>query len=203
MRAIQSLRRAAAATNLDRPLIWATLVCVMFLPLSTVRSKEPARKRDEFRQVTQDKTDCEQARKALQQLTAEVEPLKKKVADLDKYRQADYLRDLLLKEEQRSEALQAQLLDISAKEEPLQARIDQLDEQLRPENIDQGLAGVGSMRPEEAKEALRRRLSNDKRRQQTQLDLLDQNRTRIQTALAGADASIQRLRLRLTEATHP
>lgn len=199
MRVTQSLLRAGPVCNLGQPLLWAILVCVITLNVSAVYSQEPIRKRGESWQASQD---CDQVRKMVQQLTAEVEPLKKKVADLDKYRQADYLRDLLVKEEQRSEALQAQLLDISAKEEPLQTRIDQLDEQLRAENIDQALAGVGSTRPEEAKEALRRRLSNDKRRQQTQLDLLNQNRTRIQTALAGADASIQRLRLRLSEATH-
>lgn len=200
MRATQSLLRACPVINLGQPLLWALLVCIITLNVSTAYSQESVRKRGESWQATQD---CDQVRKMVQQLTAEVEPLKKKVADLDKYRQADYLRDLLVKEEQRSEALQAQLLDISAKEEPLQTRIDQLDEQLRPENIDQALAGVGSMRPEEAKEALRRRLTNDKRRQQTQLDLLNQNRTRVQTALTGADASIQRLRLRLSEVTHP
>ena len=199
----QSLWRASRMIDLNQSLLWATLVCVIFLNPATVHPQKLARHRGEFWQPTQDRTDCEQARKTLVQLTAEVEPLKKKVAELDKYRQADYLRDLLVKEEQRSEALQAQLLDISDKEAPLQTRIDQLDEQLRPENIDQALAGVGSTHPEDAKEALRRRLTNDRRRQQTQLDLLNQNRTRIQTALAGADASIQRLRLRLSEVTHP
>jgi hypothetical protein len=203
MSATQSERHASPVTNLRQPLLWATLVCVISLNIAAAQAQEPARKRGESWQATQDKTDCEQVRKAVQQLTAEVEPLKKKVADLDKYRQADYLRDLLVKEEQRAEALQAQLLDISEKEGPLQTRIDQLDEQLRPENIDQALAGVGSMRPEEAKEALRRRLGNEKRRQQTQLELLHQNRTRIQTSLAGADAAMQRLRLRLSEASRP
>ena len=203
MRATQLLRRAGPVNNLGKPLLWATLVCVIFFNVSAVHSKEPARKRGESWQPTQDKPDCEQLRKTVQQLTADVEPLRKKVAELDKYRQVDYLRDLLVKEEQRAEALQAQLQDISEKESPLQTRIDQLDDQLRPENIDQALAGVGSVRPEEAKDALRRRLSSEKRRQQTQLDLLHQSRTRLQTSLAGADASIQRLRLRLSEATRP
>ena len=202
MRATQTLRRAGRVINLGQPWLWATLVCVLFFHASAAHSQQASRKRGESWQATQDKTDCEQVRKMVQQLTAEVEPLKKKVAELDKYRQVDYLRDLLVKEEQRAEALQAQLPDISEKEDPLQTRIDQLDDQLRPENIDQALAGVGSTRPEDAKEALRRRLSNEKRRQQTLLDSLHQNRARVQTALAGADASIQRLRLRLSEATH-
>ena len=108
-----------------------------------------------------------------------------------------------MKEEQRAEALQVQLTETSEKESALQTRIDQLDYQLRPDNIDQALAGVGSMRPEEAKDALRRRLSNEKRRQQAQIDLLHQNRDGLKASLATADASIQRLRVRLNEATRP
>jgi len=85
--------------NLRQPLLWAMLVCVLFLNASAVHSQEASRKRGESWQATQDKTDCEQVRKMVQQLTAEVEPLKKKVAELDKYRQVDYLRDLLVKED--------------------------------------------------------------------------------------------------------
>ena len=157
----------------------------------------------QYAQSTQDKIDCEQLRKMAQHLNAEVDRLQKKVAELDKYRQINYLRDLLMKEEQRAEALQVQVTETSEKESALQTRIDQLDYQLRPDNIDQALAGVGSMRPEEAKDALRRRLSNEKRRQQAQIDLLHQNRDRLKASLATADASIQPLRVRLNEATRP
>ena len=139
----------------------------------------------------------------MRQLTAEVDRLKREVAKLEKYRQIDYLRDLLMKEEHLAQTLHTQLMETSEKESALQTRIDQLDEQLRPENIDHALAGVGSVHPEDAREALRRGLSNEKRRLQTQLDLLHQNRARLQASLAGADASIQRLRVRLSEATRP
>ncbi len=184
MRKNPSLRSRGRLDLRTAVLLWAAILCFVSLNVSTGVAKEPTRKRD---QATQDKSDCDQ--------------LRKRVSDLDKYRQLDYLRDLLTKEEQRAEALQAQLVDIADKESPLQTRSDQLDEQLRPENIDQALAGVGSLRPEEQKEALRRRLTNDKRRVQLQLDQLHQNRTRVQAALAGVDASMQRLRLRITDAS--
>jgi len=202
MRATHSLSNAGQAKLFTKPLLWATLVCATFFSVAAV-SSHPNRGRSESWQPVSDQTDCEQLRKTAQQLTVDVDQLKRKVADLDKYRQADYLRDLLMKEEQRAEALQPQMQDTVEKESALQARMDQIDEQLRPENIDQSLAGVGSMRPEEAKEALRRRLTNDKRRLQTQADLLHQNHARLQASLATSDASIQRLRLRLTEAVHP
>lgn len=203
MRATKSLPRAKRLITLGKFLVSAILICVAFLSVSPATLQETAQKRGDTEQPSQNNNEVEQLRQTVQKLTAEVERLKKKVAVLEKYQQIDYLRDLLTKEEQRAEALQAQLLDVSEKETPLQTRIDQIDEQLRPDNIDQALAGVGSMRPEEARDALRRRLSNEKRRLQTQFDLLHQNRARLQASLATADASIQRLRVRLTEATRP
>jgi TolA-binding protein len=202
MRATQWFRRATGVVVIfSGALLCTMLVCLAFL--SAASPSAPAQARSESRQSFAGQTDCDQLRKSVQQLTAEVDQLKRKVADLDKYRQLDYLRDLLVKEEQRAEALQTQIQDLIGKEALLQTRIDQLDEQLRPENIDQALAGVGSLRPEEAKEALRRRLGNEKRRVQAQLDLLHQSQARLQASLATADASIQRLRLRLTDAARP
>jgi len=201
MRATQSLWHAGRLIIFSGALLCAMLVCFAFLSAASLRKQ--AEPRNASAPFAADQADCDQLRKTVQQLTADVDQLKRKVADLDKYRQIDYLRDLLMKEEQRAEAVQAQTQDIIDKEAPLQRRIDQLDEQLRPENIDQALAGVGSMRPEEAKDALRRRLGNEKRRIQAQLDLLHQSQARLQASLATADASIQRLRLRLTEAARP
>ena len=152
-------------------------------------------------QQDQNNSDVDQLRKTVQQLTTELTRIKKRVAELEKDRQVDSLQDKLGKEQQRAETLHAQLLATMEKEAALQARIDQLDEQLRPENIDRSLAGVGGLHPEDAREALRRRLTNDKRRVQAQLDLLHQDHTRLQASLADSDAAIQRLRLRLQEAT--
>jgi small-conductance mechanosensitive channel len=145
-------------------------------------------------------TDADQLRKTVQQLSAELTRLKKRVAELEKDRTVDALQDKLGKEQQRAEVLNGQLLVTMEKEGTLQARVEQLDEQLRPENIDNSQVGVGSLHPEDAREALRRRLTNEKRRAQTQLDLLRQDHARLQASLADADLSIQRLRLRLAEA---
>jgi chromosome segregation ATPase len=193
MNSSERLPRIALTRGVSR----ATMICATVFVLTVVTSSAPKPG------IKGQSNDCEQLRRNVQQLNADLDQLKRRVADLDRYRQIDYTRDLLTKEEQRAEALQNQIQDNSDKMAPLQARMDQIDEQLRPENIDQSLAGVGSMRPEEAKEALRRRLTNDKRRVQTQIDLLNQNHTRLTASLAGSDASIQRLRLRLTEISHP
>jgi type IV secretory pathway VirB10-like protein len=147
--------------------------------------------------------DADQLRKTVQQLTAELTRIKKRVAELEKDRLVDSTQDKLEKEQQRAEALHAQLLGTMEKEAALQARLDQFDQQLLPDNIDRSLAGVGSLHPEDAREALRRRLTSEKRRVQSQLDLLRQDHTRLQASLADSDAAIQRLRLRLSEAVRP
>lgn len=184
------------------------LVCALIsvvVAASTNNQQEPAQKTppDLPAQTTQDKAETDQLRKRVQQLTAELARLKKRVAELEKDRQVDSLQDKLEKEQQRAETLHAQLLATIEKETASQTRVDQIDEQLRPENIDRSLTGVGSLHPEEAREALRRRLTNEKRRVQSQLDLLHQDHTRLQSSLADSDGAIQRLRLRLMAAPHP
>jgi peptidoglycan hydrolase CwlO-like protein len=144
--------------------------------------------------------ECEQLRKLVPQLRTEVARLRAEVVKLEKYQKVDYLRDQIVKEEQRVEALQRELLDMGAKEMPLQARLDEIDAQLRPDRIEQSLAGVGSTRPEDQREAIQRQLSNEKRRIQTQLDQFRQNRTRIQASIDSAEAAIPPLRQRLKEA---
>lgn len=88
--------------------------------------------------------------------------------------------------------LRSQLSDVQAKEAELQARERQLDEDLRPENIERALAGVGSTRPEELREQRRRQLEGDKARVRAQLDQLAQSRTRLEAAIATADAEAYR-----------
>jgi chromosome segregation ATPase len=91
-----------------------------------------------------------------------------------------------------TEKLRTQLADVQAKEAELQTRERQLDEDLRPENIERSLAGVGSTRPEELREQRRRQLESEKTRVRAQLDQLAQSRTRLEAAIATADAESYR-----------
>ena len=147
--------------------------------------------------------EVEQLRKNLQQLTSDTERLRRRVAELEKDRLATTLQEQLEREEQRGEGLQLHLLEIAEKEEPLQSRLDQLNQQLRPEALDRTLAGVGSVHPEDTREDLRRRLTAEKMRVLFQLDVLRQDRQRTQASLATTDAAIQRLKVKLTDALRP
>jgi uncharacterized protein YlxW (UPF0749 family) len=82
----------------------------------------------------------------------------------------------------------------------LQNRLDEIEPQLRPDQIEQARAGVGSMRPEEDSRSMKQRLTNEKRRIQIQLDQFQQNRVRIQSSISSAEASVVTLRQRLKDA---
>jgi len=87
-----------------------------------------------------------------------------------------------------AEKLRAQLLEVQTKEEALRARAQQLDEALKPENIERSLAGVGSTRPEELRESRRKQLQIERDGVQSQLKLLETSRTRLEAAIRDADA---------------
>lgn len=95
--------------------------------------------------------------------------------------------------------LRAQLSDVQAKEAELQARERQLDEEMRPENIALSIVGVGTTKPEELREQRRKQLESDKARVRAQLDQLAQSRTRLEAAIATADADAYRRSAQVTE----
>jgi hypothetical protein len=160
--------------------------------------KKPAP--DSVTEPPQDVDAMDQLRRSIRRLTAEVEKLANRVSDLEKERLFDVTRVLLVGEEQRAEALQTRLRENLERQFALQARMEQVDNQLRPENIERLFVGVGMVRPEEARDTVRRRLGLEKQGLLAQLELVRQERNRFQSALATADMVIQRLRLRLSEA---
>lgn len=86
------------------------------------------------------------------------------------------------------EKLRTQLFEVKTKEEDLRVRLAQLDEAIKPENIERSLAGVGSTKPEELREARRRQLSVQRDGILAQLKTLETSRLRLETALANAEA---------------
>lgn len=191
--------RGVRLDKIYRSLFLAALLCGI-IQGSKAAAQETTGNAATPAQASPKNDDIEQLRKTVRQLGAEVTRLRAENAKLEKYRQVDYLREQLLKEERRVEILQKELADIEGRETSLQNRLDEIESQLRPDQIEQSRAGVGSMRPEADREAMRQRLSNEKRRIQTQLDQFQQNRVRIQSSISSAEASIVTLRQRLKDA---
>jgi len=81
-----------------------------------------------------------------------------------------------------------QLNEVQVRQAELQARSEQLEEDLKPENIERSVAGIGSTRPELLREQRRRQLEIAKGGVRVQLDELDRSRTRLEAAIAEADA---------------
>ncbi len=89
---------------------------------------------------------------------------------------------------QNAENLRAQLRDAQMKEAELQYRLNQLDYELKPENIERYFAGVGSTRPEELREHRRRQLQLEKDALSSQLRSLGESKLRLETAITRADS---------------
>ena len=85
--------------------------------------------------------------------------------------------------------LRVQLSEVQVRKAELQARDEQLEEDLKPENIERSVAGIGSTHPERLREQRRRQLEIARAGVRVQLDELDRSQTRLETAIAEADAA--------------
>ena len=146
--------------------------------------------------------DLEQVRRSVKQLATENDRLRAKVAELERQLKNQSIRDRMMQEEQRAERLEEQLFSIAKEEATLQGQLDDVNEGLRPENIEQ-LQVMGSLRPEEVRESTRRKLTNQQSRIQAQLQLLQQSRSRIHSSISVTDMLIQNLRTQMQSASHP
>jgi len=99
-----------------------------------------------------------------------------------------YAQDAAPSAAETAENLKMQLLDVQGHENELRTRLAELDEAIKPENIERSLAGVGSTRPEELREARRRQLSIERDGIRARLQTLETSRARLEAALANAEA---------------
>ena len=104
---------------------------------------------------------------------------------------------LLTQAEQRAEMLRRQLLELIEKETLYRTRITQIEEDMRPENVERALNPYGTTRTAELRDTRRRVLETDRRGYVTLLALATEGRTRLEEEVRQADALAQRLRLRL------
>jgi chromosome segregation ATPase len=102
----------------------------------------------------------------------------------------------LTRAEQRAESLRAQQLDVESKLADLQSKVELIDYQLKPENLERA-AGFGTVHPEEAREARRRQLENERSRALAQIKILEASRTRLETSVATADTEVDSLRRKI------
>ena len=105
--------------------------------------------------------------------------------------------DLLTHAEERAEVLRKQLIDLIEKETAYKSRMAQFDEDLRPENIERSMAGMGGTRTAELRDTRRRVLENDRKGVENLLSVTVQSRIRLEEDVRQADLLVTKLRQRL------
>lgn len=135
--------------------------------------------------------------RTVNRLSRQVDRLTDKISQIEGQQRALVDLERLSRAEQRAEGFRSQLRDVQSKEADLQGRLEQIEYDLKPENIERTAAFYGTTRPEDVRDARRRQLENEKTRIQSQLTLLQTSRTRLEAAIALADTEVERLRARL------
>ncbi|MFL6468945.1 MAG: hypothetical protein ACJ72Z_13385 [Pyrinomonadaceae bacterium] len=105
--------------------------------------------------------------------------------------------EILSKAEQRSESLRRQALEMMERETAIKSKIEQLENDMRPESIDRIYAFVGSMHPDELKAARKKSLEAERTNQQNLLTEVQKTRATLDLNVQKADMLVERLRVKL------
>jgi chromosome segregation ATPase len=160
-------------------------------------------RRTNRRRAAEPTEDEDSMRRTVNDLSNQVTRLSDKLTQMEQQQRTLVDLERLSRAEQRAELLRTQMRDVQEKEATLSARMEQIDFDLRPENIDRSVSAYGSTHPEEARDARRRALESEKTRTRSQLDLLATSRQRLDTAIVNADMEVDKLRKRIEDATEP
>jgi chromosome segregation ATPase len=141
----------------------------------------------------------EQMQQTITMLSNQVNRLNDKLTQMNEDDRYQLEMERLTRAEQRAEQLRSQLIDVQGKIADFESKLEQIDYALRPENIESSTAGYGSTRPEQARDARKKQLENERARVQAQLRLVESSKTRLETAVANADAEVDLLRAKLQQ----
>ena len=134
----------------------------------------------------------------INQLSNQVDRLTDKLTEIQQNDRTLIDMERLTRAEQRAESLRAQQVDVESKLADLQAKLEQIDYALKPENIEHA-TGFGTVHPEEAREARRRQLENERGRVLAQIKILETSRDRLEQSLVTADAEVDSLRQKIEQ----
>jgi len=150
----------------------------------------------------QNRTQTEPSDTTKQQLSA----LKARVRNLESNKDSEYdLKqkrlalnlEILNRAEQRAEALRKQRFDMIEKEGVIKTKIEQIDNDLRPEMIERTVATTGSLRPEELRDARKKGLEAERSSQESLLTEVQSTLARLDDSVRKADDLVDRLRAKL------
>jgi chromosome segregation ATPase len=102
--------------------------------------------------------------------------------------------DILKSAEDRADSMRDRLFGMIEKENKIKAQLDQIEYDIRPENIERLLQLGGSMKPEEVRENRRKSLAAEKTNLQSLLTQIQATRANLETNLQKAEQMVERLR---------
>src|SRR5215831_16818818 len=144
--------------------------------------------------------DPESMKRTIRTLSNQVDKLNDKLNDMQGSQQSMVDLERLSRAEQRSSQLRSEQRDVESKKADLEMHLEQVENDLKPENIERAVAGYGTTRPEELRAARQKQLENDRTRTRQQIDQLAASETRIQQAIAISDIEVDRLQKKLEAA---
>lgn len=145
------------------------------------------------------KEQFEQANARIRELKAQVKSLesgKENPYDANQKRLLLNL-DILSRAEQRAETLRKQLFEMIEKENAVRARIDQIAYDSREEVIRMSTATIGSLRPEDVRDARQKAFKSEKANLQSLLSQIETNRAALELSVNRADVLVEKIRLKL------
>jgi chromosome segregation ATPase len=141
--------------------------------------------------------DPEAMKKTIRGLSNQVDKLNDKLNEMQASQQSMVDLERLSRAEQRSSQLRTELREVQGKKADLEAHLEMVENDLKPENIERSVAGYGTTRPEELRAQRQKQLENDRGRTRQQIDQLTASESRIQQAIATSDVEIDRLQKKL------
>lgn len=133
-------------------------------------------------------------------LTTQVEQLNGQLNQIKADQRAMFDLERLTRAEQRAEELRRQLREITDKEFQYQERLAEIEYESQSDSIQRRAALVGSLNPSAVRDAISQQLERESARIKKQLELLAASHTRLETAVATADAEVERLRQKVDAA---
>jgi len=136
----------------------------------------------------------------LADLARQVKELSGRIDSMDAKQKLLLDLEILSRAEQRSGTLRQQLMDSIDKESAIKSRLIELEGEMTPQAIERKAAFVGSLRPEEVRENIRRTLQAEKDRVTSQMTQLQNNRGALESSLQNSDLLVEKLRAKLEKA---
>ncbi|HEV2705294.1 MAG TPA: hypothetical protein VGV59_05180 [Pyrinomonadaceae bacterium] len=149
---------------------------------------------------TEQESEQEQLRRTVDRLSDQVTRLSEDMTAIKGEQRTLVDLERLSRAEQRAEGLRAQLRDVMDKEFALQERTAQVEDELQPDAIERRAALIGSTRPAEVRDQIRRSLERERDRIRVQLEMLTNSRARLESAIVTADAEVEKLKQRIDAA---